>query len=390
MRPDSRAETSGLKRRHFMGTAIALDAAALLAACGGGGGGSGVTPNPNSSGSSSPPPEVGVAGVSTLAGMEGQPGSANGSGTLASFNTPYGLAIDSLGNVYVADSGNHLIRKITPAGLVTTLAGTGTQGSFDGMGTSASFNSPHGLAVDSLGNVYVADDQNHRIRKISTAGSVTTLAGSTHGNTDGTGTAAQFDRPRGVAVDGAGNLFVTDYYNHRIRKIDSEGVVSTFAGSTEGLYGWPYDDGTGTAGAFSFPSAITLDANGNLYVTEVGIHRIRKISQSAVVTTWAGDGLDSYLDDTGIAAQFNFPSGITVDANGFGYVGDTFNNRIRLISPQSVVSTIAGNGTAGAVNGNGSFSAVTFNRPYGVVLDNSGNLFVADSGNHLIRKIPLR
>jgi len=184
--------------------------------------------------------------VTTLAGS-GSSGSADGTGTLASFNNPYGVAVDLSGNVYVADKGNFLIRKITSGGVVTTLAGSGSSGSANGTGTAASFNYPFGVAVDGSGNVYVGDYENHLIRKITSAGEVTTLAGSgSSGSANGTGTAASFSSPYDVAVDGSGNVYVADYYNHLIRKITSDGVVTTLAGS--GSSGSA--NGTGTAASF--------------------------------------------------------------------------------------------------------------------------------------------
>jgi len=212
--------------------------------------------------------------VTTLAGS-GSQGSANGTGTAASFAWPAGAAVDGSGNVYVADTFNHLIRKITSAGVVTTLAGTGSSGSANGTGTAASFNNPWGVAVDGSGNVYVADQSNHLIRKITAAGVVTTLAGTgSAGSANGTGTAASFNYHWGVAVDGSGNVYVGDSNNHLIRKITSAGVVTTLAGS--GSSGSA--DGTGTAASFRYPTGVAVDGSGNVYVGDLGNHLIRKIT----------------------------------------------------------------------------------------------------------------
>ena len=212
--------------------------------------------------------------VTTLAGS-GSQGSANGTGTAAAFYLPTDVALDGSGNMYVADYNNHLIRKITSAGVVTTFAGSGSEGSADGTGTAASFNQPVGVAVDGSGNVYVADYTNHLIRKITSAGVVTTLAGSgSQGSTNGTGTAASFYHPTGVAVDGSGNVYVGDAGNHLIRKITSAGVVTTLAGS--GSLGSA--NGEGTAASFNYPSGVAVDGSGNVYVGDWGNHLIRKIA----------------------------------------------------------------------------------------------------------------
>ena len=209
--------------------------------------------------------------VTTLAGSSS--GYMDGTGPAARFNAPQGVAVDSSGHVYVAEYGNNRIRKISPAGVVTTFAGS-TRGYMDGTGTAAKFKDPTGVAVDSSGNVYVAEYGNNRIRKISPTGVVTTLAGSTSGNNNGTGTAAQFNSPTGVAVDSSGHVYVADRFNHRIRKIDPVGVVTTFAGSSSG-----YVDDTGTAAKFYNPFGVAVDSSGNVYVADHDNHRIRKISR---------------------------------------------------------------------------------------------------------------
>jgi hypothetical protein len=275
-----------------------------------------------------------VPQVSTFAGNGAGAGYADGTQGAALFNNPYGIAIDAGGNIYESDRNNHRIRKITPAGVVTTLAGSGAAGWNDATGTAAQFNQPAGLAVDAGGNVYVADAQNHRIRKITPGGVVTTFAGSgVAGWNDATGTAAQFNAPYGVAVDGAGNVYVGDGNNHRIRKITSGGVVTTFAGS--GVAGW--NDATGTAAQFNAPTFVALDGSGNLYVGDELNHRIRKITSAGVVTTLAGSGVAGWNDATGAAAQFNQPYGVTVDATGNVYVADFSNHRIRFITPRTAL-----------------------------------------------------
>ena len=271
--------------------------------------------------------------VTTLAGST--QGYMDGTGTAAQFKTPRGVAVDSSGQVYVADPGNDRIRKISPLGVVTTLAGS-TSGYMDGTGTAAKFRFPRGVAVDSSGNVYVADYVNQRIRKISPAAGVTTFAGSSQGDDDGTGTAAKFNYPYGVAVDSSGHIYVADTGNHRIRKIDPAGVVTTLAGSTLG-----YADGTGTAARFNYPRGVAVDSSGNVYVADYDNDRIRKIDPTGVVTTFAGSSSGD-ADGTGTAARFNRPSGVAVDSSGNVYVADLGNNRIRKIDPAGVVTTFAG------------------------------------------------
>ncbi|MBJ6762284.1 hypothetical protein JGU66_16060 [Myxococcaceae bacterium JPH2] len=324
--------------------------------------------------------------VTTLAGST-TAGSANGTGAAASFKGPMGIATDSQGNVYVAEFNNHLIRKITPAGVVTTLAGSGSSGSSNGMGTAASFNSPSGVAVDASGNVYVADSFNGMIRKITPAGMVSTMAGSTTpGNTNATGTAASFRGPLGVAVDASGNVYVADSGNKLIRKITPAGVVSTLAGSGE--YG--STNGTGTAASFSGPRAVAVDSSGNVYVAEPSSNLIRKVTAAGVVSTLVGTGAVGSADGTGTAASFADPMGVTVDASGNVFVSSIADNLIRKVTSAGVVTTLAGKagvGSNGSADGTG--AEARFNLPQAVTVDASGNLYVADYGNNMIRKLRL-
>jgi mucin-19 len=304
----------------------------------------------------------------------------NANGIGATFNNPTGVAVDSGGNVYIADYTNHRIRKITPDGVVSTLAGSGTATFADGTGAAASFNTPRGIAVDSVGSVYVGDYSNNRIRKITSAGVVTTLAGSaTAGSLDATGTNAQFRNPWGVAVDSAGTVYVADYTNHRIRKVTFDGVVTTLAGNGTASS----VDGTGTSATFNNPRGIEVDSAGNVYTTEG--HRIRKITRAGVTTTLAGSGTAAFADGSGATASFNTPHGITIDSNGTLYVADQTNHRIRKVTSSGVVSTLAGSGTTTFTDGTG--TNATFNNPQGVAVDSAGTVYVADASNHRIRKI---
>jgi sugar lactone lactonase YvrE len=325
--------------------------------------------------------------VSTLAGLPGSSGGADGTGSAARFDGPSGVAVDSSGNVYVADQYNHTIRKITSGGVVSTLAGlAGSSGSADGTGSAARFNRPNGVAVDGSGNVYVADSSNHTIRRITSAGAVSTVAGSSgmFGIEDGTGSAARFNRPNGVAVDGSGNVYVADSSNHTIRRITSGGAVSTLAGLGRSSGS---GDGTGSAARFYFPRGVAADASGNVYVADSSNHTIRQITPGGVVSTLAGSaGSFGSTDGTGNAARFHNPNGLAVGSSGNVYVADQSNHTIRQITSDGVVSTLAGLASSGG-SADGTGSVARFNFPAGVAVDGSGNVYVADSDNHTIRKI---
>jgi streptogramin lyase len=326
--------------------------------------------------------------VSTLAGTAGSSGSADGTGSAARFNLPFDVAADlNSGSVYVADSGNQLIRKITSAGVVTTLAGQiVSSGTNNGSGSAARFNYPSGAAVDGNGNVYIADYSNEVVRKISPAGVVTNLAGKAGvtGTSNGTGTAARFNGPAGVAVDGSGNVYVAEYQNHAIRKITPAGVVTTLAGrpGTSGT-----NNGTGTAARFTNPLGVAVDTSGTVYVGDSGNSAIRKITPAGVVTTLAGlIGTSGTNDGVGVAARFYSPEDVAVDGSNYVYVADAGNSCIRKVAPDGTVTTLAGLcGTSGSDDGTN--STARFNSPLGIAVDSAGNLFIGDSGNNVIRKI---
>ena len=322
--------------------------------------------------------------VSTLAGS-GSSGSTNATGTSASFNKPQGVVVDANGNVYVSEYSGNKIRKITPEGVVTTFAGSSSSGTSNGTGTAARFSRPNGLAIDASGNIYVADEWNHRIRKITPAGVVTTFAGSSSGSNNGTGTAAQFNYPSGVAVDGNGNIFVCDRSNHLIRKITSAGVVTTFAGS--GSNG--NVNGTGTAATFFNPTGIAIDANDNLYITDYSNHSIRKITSAGVVTTLAGPvgstGTWGTTNATGTSARFNYPYHIVIDSHGNIIVTELNGQRLRKITTAGVVTSYVGSTTSGSTNAVG--TSARFSSPRGLGIDTDDNIFIADYNNNLVRKV---
>jgi len=265
--------------------------------------------------------------VTTFSGM-GTGGEVNGSAGTARFDLPNGLSIDGSGNLYVADFYGNVIRMVSPTGTASTLAGNGTAGYVDGPVATAEFNHPVGTAVDAAGNVYVSDNYNSVIRKITPAGMVSTFAGSgTQGDDDGVGTAAQFSNPQGLTIDASGNLYVADKNNNVIRKITPAGVVSTYAAdSYEALV-----NGDSPTASFFYPVAAAMDAVGNMYVSDQYYSVIRKITPGGVVSTLAGSGTVGSTDGIGTAASFNSPNGLAVDATGNVYVADASNNKIRKI-----------------------------------------------------------
>lgn len=279
----------------------------------------------------------------TLAGKPDERGSADGIGYAARFAFPIGIAIDSADDVYVTDKVNNTIRRIAQTGLVTTLAGTpGINGHADGVGTKASFSSPIGIATDKTGNVYVADSGNNIIRKITPAGVVTTIAGlaGAPGETDGIGAAARFSAPYGIATDGDGNLFVVEMSSNTLRKITPAGMVSTLAGKA----GQPgHADGTGTDATFNAPHGVATDKAGNIYVADNGNNTIRKVTPAGVVTTIAGRAGtedDPEFDGIGSAARFQEPTALTTDHAGNVLVLEGDN--VRQVSPMGAVTTVAG------------------------------------------------
>ena len=336
--------------------------------------------------------KITVAGnvVSTLAGSPGLRGTNDGPVASARFSQPSGICVDSGTNLYVADTFNTTIRRISTAGIVSTLAGLPANfGSVDGTGNGARFYEPYGIAADVQGNLYVADTYNHTIRKVTAAGITTTLAGSVANNVfnpisvDATGSNARFNKPFAIAADNIGNLYVADTGNHTIRKVTAAGVVSTFAG----VAGSPgANNGTGSAARFNGPSAIAVDNAGTLYVAETN-HVIRKITLAGVVATLAGvAGSRGTNDGSGSSARFNSPYGIAVDGAGTVYVADSENNTIRKITPAGATSTMAGSpGIPGTANGLG--NNARFSHPAGIAVDSATNVYVADSYNYTIRKI---
>ncbi len=332
----------------------------------------------------SPPPTV-----STLAGSAEGKGkqSTDGAGVAARFDWPMGLAVAADGTVYVTDTYQHTIRKITPAGLVTTLAGSpAAVGSQDGSGAAARFNHPVGLAIASTGVLYVADVDNHTIRSITPAGLVQTVAGAagSKGSADGPVATARFNSPYAVVLGPEGELYVADTYNHTIRKITAAGVVSTVAGLA-GSRG--YADGATSQARFNHPSSIARASDGTLYVADNHNQLVRKITTAGVVTTLAGTpGKKGFAEGPAQTARFHAPTSVAVATTGTVYVADYINSVIRQITPDGQVSTFAGR-LKGWGHLDGRPQEARFKFPFGVAVGPTGWVYVADTGNRTIRLV---
>ncbi len=322
----------------------------------------------------------------TLAGLAGSQGTNDGTGSAARFTDPQGVAVDRTGNVYVADEFGQTIRKVTPAGVVTTLAGVAhSPGTNDGTGSAARFAFPQGMAVDGAGNVFVAEWGADKIRKITPGGTVTTIARPpvSPASNAGPKNAARYNRPMGAAADSAGNVYLGDVWHHTIGKVTPSGTATTLAGLA-GEVG--STDGTGDAARFNMPSSVAVDSAGTLYVADSHNHTIRKVTPTGVVTTLAGlAGNSGTNDGSGSAARFNFPTGVAVDGSGTLYVADYGNHTIRSVTPAGMVTTIAGTaGKKGSADGSG--TGASFSGPTAVAVDSAGNLYVVERFNPTLRK----
>jgi len=327
--------------------------------------------------------------ISTVAGSgtSGYSGD-NGPATSASFFGPSDVAVDNAGNFYISELSN--IRKVSSTGTITGYAGDagGTSG-FSGDGgaaTSAALNGPQGVAADRAGNLYIADTTNVRIRKVNTSGVISTYAGngtSAFFGDGGLATSAELISPRRVAVDSSGNLYITDFL--RIRKVNTSGIISTVAGN--GTSGFSGDGGLATSAKLNSPLGVAVDSAGNLYIADFGNQRIRKVNTGGIITTVAGNGTSGFSGDGGLAtsAKLNSPQGVAVDSAGNIYIADSGNQRIREVSTSGVISTIAGDAISGFSGDGGPATLAELNNPQSVAIVSTGNLYVMDSANLRVR-----
>ncbi len=338
--------------------------------------------------------------ITTFAGTGGTGFSGDGGlATSATIYSPQDVAVDTSGNVYIADHFNNRIRKVAiNTGIITTVAGSGTQafGGDGGQATAAQLNRPTGVAVDTSGNIYIADQSNHRVRKVTVAtGVISTVAGTGTAGYDGDGgtaPAAKLNNPFGVAVDGAGNLFIGDTYNHRVRKVTAgTGIITTVAGT--GTAGFDVENGLGTVARLYYPAHVAVDSIGDVYIADQYNQRVRKLAAATgLITTVAGCGDSGFGGDDGQApaAQLNYPEGVAVAPGGTLYITDTLGHRVRKVTAPSaalLMLTVAGTGTPAYDGDGGPAVAAKLMYPEGVAVDASGNIYIADTSNHRIRKV---
>lgn len=332
--------------------------------------------------------------INTYAGT-GVPGHTGDGGlaTAAQLNHPHGNTIDAAGNFYVCDLDNNCIRKITPAGIITNIAGNGI-GAFSADGaiaSSSSVNNPFDVVIDNAGNVYFTEYAANRVRKINTSGILSTIAGNGASGATGDGgpaTSATLSNPAGIARDAVGNIYISVQTGHKIRKIATTGIITTVAGTGSVAFGG--DGGPATAASFSYPNFLTLDNAGNLLITDNGNFRIRKLNvTTGIITTIAGNGSSTFGGDGGpaTAASLYYPGGVAVNAGGGILIADNLHNRIRLINSAGVINTVAGNGVAGYSGDGGPATSARVDGAVDVCFDAASNFYISDFENHRVRVV---
>ncbi len=334
--------------------------------------------------------KVNSGGVITTVAGNGQCcyGGDGGAAISAQMNYVSAVTVDASGNLYFADVYNQRVREVNSAGIITTVAGNGTAGySGDGgAATSAELQYPYGLTVDGTGNLYISDTDNQRVRKVSTSGIITTVAGNgncCYSGDGGQATSAQLAYPDGVIVDAGGNLYIADTSDKRIRKVNPAGTITTVAG--DGSYGFSGDGGAATSAELSSPEGMAEDASGNLYITDTGNQRIRKVSASGTITTAVGGAIND--GGPGVFGLLNQPAGVARDSAGNTYIADSGNNRVRLVAVDEAITTVAGTGAAGSSGDGGTAADAQLNSPQGVAVDSSGNVYIADTNSLRVRKV---
>ncbi len=334
----------------------------------------------------------GAQNIYTYAGTGVSGYSGDGGLALNSKMDPFKICVDGSGNVYIVDAAHHCVRKVNASGIISTFAGTGVSGfSGDGaLATGAQLDGPSAVVSDLSGNIYISDQNNNRVRKVDASGVISTYVGNGSygfGGDGGMANLALLKAPNGMAIDLSGNLYIADQVNNRIRKVNSAGIISTFAGN--GGSGFSGDGGLATNAPIVTPSGVATDATGNVYITDQGNNRIRLVNTSGIISTFAGTSSSGFSGDGGPAtsAQLFLPVEVAVDISGNVYVADFFNNRIRKINTLGIISTMAGASTAGYSGDGGAASLAKLNAPQGIAIDPSSNIYIVDRNNYRIREI---